>query len=264
MNNNIAVLGIPFDGFSSFMKGAAEAPPKIRKALHSYSTNLCAEDGTDLGADKRWYDAGDLTFGETSEVFVHIEKSIDELLGNGTKVISLGGDHSITYPIVKSFSKKFDNLNILHFDAHPDLYDELDGNKFSHACPMARIMESSHAKRLVQVGIRTMNPHQQKQANRFNVEVNHMKNCNADMKFVFDGPVYISFDMDVLDPAFAPGISHYEPGGMSVRDVITIIQNLDAEIVGADLVEYNPMRDLNGLTGMVAAKMLKEIITKLF
>jgi len=260
---NVTILGIPFDEYSSFMKGTAEAPQKIREALHSYSTNLCAEDGTDLGANKRWNDAGDLTFEETGSVFPHIEKSIGNLIDKGDKILSLGGDHSITYPIVKAFSKKYDKLNILHFDAHPDLYDELDGNKFSHACPMARIMESNHASRLVQVGIRTMNPHQQKQAERFGVGVNHMKNCSADMKFEFTGPLYITFDMDVLDPAFAPGVSHHEPGGMSTRDIIAILQNLDAEIVGADIVEYNPRRDLNGVTAMVAAKILKEFLVKM-
>jgi len=259
----IHMLGVPFDDYSSFMKGTAEAPPKIREALHSYSTNLCAEDGTDLSTDHRWEDAGDLTFGETGKAFALIKKSVGDFLDRGEKTIVFGGDHSITYPIVKAYSKKYDRLNILHFDAHPDLYDELDGNKFSHACPIARIMEGKHASRLVQVGIRTMNPHQQEQAERFGVEVNHMKNCNADTKFEFVGPVYITFDMDVLDPAFAPGVSHHEPGGMSTRDVITIIQNLDAEIVGADIVEYNPKCDLNGVTAMTAAKMVKEIIAKM-
>lgn len=259
----VAVVGIPFDEYSSYMKGTGGAPVKIRESLHSVSSNLFAEDGTDLGIKGQWRDFGDMGFAKTEEAFPEIERSIADLLEKEFKIISLGGNHSITYPIVKAFSKKYDKLNLLHFDAHPDLYDELDGNKLSHACPMARIMEGNHAKRLVQVGIRTMNRHQKEQAERFGVEVNHMKNCTADMKFEFDGPVYITLDLDVLDPAFAPGISHHEPGGMSTRDLISIIQNLDSEIVGADIVEYNPVRDLNGVTGMVAAKMLKEIIVKM-
>ena len=262
-DNRVVLIGIPFDENSSFLKGTAEAPPKIREALHSYSTNMCAENGIDLSRNKKWRDEGDLKFDETKDAFSLIEKSIGDLLNTETKVLTLGGDHSITYPIIRSYSKKYDNLNILHFDAHPDLYDNLEGNKLSHACPMARIMEGGHATRLVQVGIRTMNPNQQQQAERFGVEVYHMKNCDGNMRFDFNGPVYITLDLDVLDPAFAPGVSHHEPGGMQTRDVLSIIQNLNAEIVGADIVEYNPLRDVNGVTAMVAAKFLKEILVKM-
>jgi len=158
---------------------------------------------------------------------------------------------------------KFQNLNILQFDAHPDLYDELDGNRFSHACPFARIMEENLAERLVQVGIRTLTGHQHEQAKRFGVEIIEMKNFEAAKEIAFDGPVYISLDMDCLDPAFAPGVSHHEPGGMSSRDVLEIIQNLKGKLVGADIVEYNPKRDFQGMTGMVAGKLLKEIIGRM-
>ncbi len=78
----------------------------------------------------------------------------------------------------------------------------------------------------------------------------------------FDGPVYISIDLDCLDPAFAPGVSHHEPGGLSTKELLTILQNLRCDIVGADIVEYNPERDINGMTGMVAAKMLRELLDK--
>jgi arginase family enzyme len=151
-------------------------------------------------------------------------------------------------------------LNILHLDAHPDLYDELDGNRRSHACPFARIMEEKLATRLVQVGIRTMNPHQRQQAERFNVEVIDMRHWQPGIPLEFDGPVYLSLDLDVLDPAFAPGVSHHEPGGLSTREVIHLIHSLKAPLVGADIVEYNPQRDPVGMTAMTAAKLLKEVV----
>ena len=175
----------------------------------------------------------------------------------------MGGDHSITYPIIRSYAKHYNNLSILQLDAHPDLYDELDDNRFSHACPFARIMEENLIKRLVQAGIRTMTGHQSEQAQRFGVEVIEMKEINKAKEISFNGPVYLSLDMDCLDPAFAPGVSHYEPGGMSTRRLLGIIQNLKGKLVGADIVEYNPKRDPQGITAMVAAKLLKEIIARM-
>jgi agmatinase len=171
----------------------------------------------------------------------------------------LSGDHSVTYPTIKAFYSKYPDLTILHFDAHPDLYDELDGNRHSHACPFARIMEERMARRLVQVGVRTINSHQLAQAGKFGVEVITMRNLERFAELEFEGPLFISLDVDVLDPAFAPGISHYEPGGMSVREVLRCIQGLKVAVVGADIVEYNPTRDLHGQTAMVCCKFLKEI-----
>jgi agmatinase len=176
----------------------------------------------------------------------------------------LGGDHAVTYPIVEAFHKKYDDLSILHFDAHPDLYNELDGNRHSHACPFARIMENGLARRLVQVGIRGMNSHQRNQAERFGVEVHEMKDWKEGIRLEFDGPLYISFDMDALDPAFAPGVSHFEPGGLTTRQAIQMIHNIRTpQIVGADIVEYNPKRDPSGVTAMVSAKIFKEVAAKM-
>jgi arginase len=178
--------------------------------------------------------------------------------------ISLGGDHSITYPIIKAFSRKYDKLSILQVDAHPDLYDEFQGNRYSHACPFARIMEEGLAQRLVQVGIRTMNGHQLQQAKKLGVEVILVKDWQDSITLKFDCPLYISFDMDGLDPAFAPGVSHYEPGGLTTRQAIHLIQTVQSSVIaGADIVEFNPARDLNSLTAMTAAKILKELAGKM-
>jgi agmatinase len=256
------LLGIPFDGYSSYLRGAGDAPPKIREALKCDASNSWSELGVDLGVSGVYEDAGDLAFAE-KEAFAAIEAGVGALLESGKRPVSLGGDHSITYPIVKTLARRYSGLTIFHFDAHPDLYEEFEGNRLSHACPFARIMEAGLAKRLVQVGIRTLNRHQREQAERFGVDVVEMRTLPAYEKLKAAGPVYITFDMDVLDPAFAPGISHREPGGMSVREAIAHLHAIHGEIVGADLVEFNPVQDVAGMTATVAAKILKEILGKM-
>ncbi len=169
----------------------------------------------------------------------------------------------MTYPILKAFARRHPELTIIHFDAHPDLYDEFEGSRLSHACPFARIMEERLAKRLVQVGIRTMVGRQREQAEKFGVEVVEMRALPAFDRMKVHGPVYISFDIDVLDPAFVPGISHREPGGMTVREAIAHLHAIGGTIVGADLVELNPAQDVAGMTATVAAKMLKEVLGKM-
>ena len=265
MNNYInqdqlVLVGIGTDENSSFAKGAASAPPLIRKALHSGSANLTAENGVSLAKNSRFIDIGDFEIAARKEAFLSIEDKMASILAKGGLPLSLGGDHAITYPIMRAISRQHQSITILHFDAHPDLYDQLDGNRLSHACPFARIMEEHLASRLIQVGIRTLNQHQREQAEKFSVEVHEMSSFDID-NFEPDltGPVYISFDMDALDPAYAPGVSHFEPGGLSVRDVLNIIQKINVPIIGADIVEYNPINDINGMTAMVAAKLIKEI-----
>jgi arginase family enzyme len=124
-------------------------------------------------------------------------------------------------------------------------------------------MENKLANRLVQIGIRTLSTHQKEQADKYGVEIIQMKDFNLNELPVFENPLYISLDIDGLDPAFAPGVSHHEPGGLSTREVLRIIQNINVPIIGADIVEYNPTRDINEMTAMVSAKLLKEIAAKM-
>lgn len=259
----VAVVGLPLDENSSFLRGAALAPSRIREALHSGASNLCAETGVDLGANPHWQDVGDLALTSGEEALAQIEQALDQLLTRDILVLSLGGDHSVTYPILRAYAKKHPGLTILHLDAHPDLYDEFEGSRYSHACPFARIMEQGLAARLVQVGIRTMNPHQRQQAERFGVQTIEMRDGMPLPVLNLNGPVYVSLDLDVLDPAFAPGVSHHEPGGLTTREVLGILHNLQATVVGADLVELNPTRDPTGVTAAVAAKFYKEIVARM-
>lgn len=258
----LALLGIPDDANSTFLRGAAEAPPKIREQLFSDAFNMWTETGVDLGGSVI-FDAGDLDLGEVPDAWAAIEGAVCAVLDHGLPPICLGGDHAITWPIVKGFRRRYDAVSILHFDAHPDLYDNFGNNPRSHASPFARIMEESLADRLVQVGIRTATGHQRAQARRFGVEMIEMRELTGDIRLEFDTPVYVSVDVDGLDPAYAPGVSHPEPGGLSPRQVIDTIQRLNGRLVGADIVEVNPRRDFHDLTAVVAAKIVKEIAAKM-
>jgi arginase len=256
------LLGVPLDENSSYKRGSAAAPPLIRDALRCDASNMWSELGVDIGAEGAYEDAGDLQLPQ-KDAFHEIENSVEALLAKRQRPVCLGGDHSITYPIVRAFGRHFKDLTIIHFDAHPDLYDDFQCNRHSHASPFARIMEEKLAKRLIQVGIRTMNPQQKKQAARFSVEVYEIGRKRALEEVKTWCPVYVSFDMDVLDPAFAPGVSHREPGGMSVREVLEHLHSITATVVGADIVEYNPSRDISELTATVAGKILKELMGKM-
>jgi arginase len=258
-----ALVGIPYDAGSSYRRGAAAAPDEIRRALRSDASNTWSESGIDVGTPDRLGDIGDLDVSDDARIRETIERGIKDLIAAGHRPLSLGGDHSITYPIIRGFGRLLGQFTLLQIDAHPDLYPAFQDDRFSHACPFARIMEEGLVQRLVQVGIRTMNGEQRDNAERFGVEVIDMRDWAAGARPNIEGPVYVSLDMDGLDPAFAPGVSHREPGGLATRDVISLIQSLPGPIVGADVVEFNPGEDVAGMTAPVCAKLVKELASRM-
>lgn len=261
----VSVLGLPQDNNSSYLTGPALAPQRIREAIRSDSANMFTETGLDLGRDDIWNDIGDVALSGVSgqAAFDAIYSAVSERIAAGDSVLCLGGDHSVAFPVIKAHADAYDGLNVLHIDAHPDLYDNMLDNPFSHASPFARLMETGKIKRLVQVGIRTLNAHQKAQAEKFGVEIHEMRDLSGIRELHFEGPVYLTFDMDALDPAFAPGVSHFEPGGLTTRQALDVIQNFGGDLIGADVVELNPLRDPYGMTAMVAAKLAKELMARL-
>jgi arginase len=257
------ILGIPLDHNSSFLRGSAQAPALIREALHSDAWNKWTECGVDLGRQGLFEDAGDLQDMEAADAFARVEAAIARIVEEKKRPVSLGGDHSVTYPILRALGKRIPGITLVQFDAHPDLYANHEGNPHSHASPFTRICEEKLVQRLIQIGIRTLNAHQKEQAEKYGVEVLEMKQLAGLSDLKLAGPLYVSFDMDVLEPGLAPGISHWEPGGLTTREALHYIQSLPAPIVGADLVEFNPVRDRSGLTATVAAKILKELLGKM-
>jgi len=254
----IHIQGIAYDDKSSYQKGVKLAPPLIRKALYSESSNLYAENGVSVET-LDIVDKGDFDITEYFDIATITQDNSKE----NVRLFTLGGDHSISYPVIKALNEYLPQLDILHIDAHADLYDEFEGDKYSHACPFARIMEEGLANKLVQVGIRTLSQHQRAQAAKFGVDLFEMKEWNISHLSPFENPVYISLDMDAFDPAYSPGVSHYEPGGLTSRQVLDIIQNVSGTIVGADIVEYNPTKDHHDMTAFLAAKMMKEILVRM-
>ncbi len=254
------LIGIPYDASSSFLRGASGAPPLIREALFSAAGNQWAERLVRTASNEVLDDAGDLVVSdEPAAAMAVIEASISALAAAGRRFLALGGDHFVTYPILRGLRSHYPSLTVMQIDAHPDLYDEFEGNRHSHACPFARIMEEGLVDRLVQVGLRAITAHQRDQARRFDVEQIDMRAWADGVRPSVSGPIYLSIDLDGLDPAFAPGVSHREPGGLTVREVLTVIDTLGGELVGADIVELNPSQDLGGLTASVAGKLVKEL-----
>lgn len=276
----VAVLGLPWDAHSTHLRGPAQAPPLIRRAFHSDAGNSTTERRVDLAAaagEGRLIDLGDLQIDNRkgSHGVEAIEGAVREILDQGRRAFLLGGDHTVSYPILRAYGRRYPQLTIVHFDAHCDLYPDFEGDLLSHACPFARIMEEGLATRLIQIGIRTLNRTQQQQVDRFGVELVEMSDLKSfePSALSLEGPVYMSFDLDALDPAFAPGLSHREPGGLSSRQAIDYLHELlgnpGIDFVGADLVEYNPTQDVGagsgpdgepGVTATVAGKLMKEIL----
>jgi agmatinase len=256
----IAILGVPFDEKSSYRRGAAAGPAAIR----AVSTGKCycgyTELGVNLEEDTILVDLGDVdTSGDPDKTFALTEKAVAKILEKGAVPFVLGGDHSITYPVLKAFSRTHKPLDVLHFDAHPDLYDDLYGDRLSHACPMARVLEDGLAASIVQVGVRAVTAAHRSKALKHGVRMIEMKEIGDPLFLKFSNPLYISFDLDSLDPAFAPGVSHHEPGGLATRQAIQVIQALKAKIVGLDVVELNPSRDVSEITAAAAFKIIKEV-----
>ena len=252
--NKISILGLPYDEKSSHLKGTAAAPPLIRDWLNSGVTNSFAEGGLDIDNDS----VKDIGDHEIKDYF-DIEKLVEEELKQERRVFSWGGDHSVTYPILKAYKKFYPDITGMVIDAHADLYDEFNGDPYNHACPFARVMEDELAVRLVEIGIRSINPHQRNQAERFGVEMIEMKDYEFSKIPEITGPLYLSIDLDGIDPAYAPGLGTPEPFGLTARDVRTAVRTLAPYSMAFDIVEIAPEYD-SGQTAMLGAKLMREFI----
>jgi agmatinase len=263
----VGVLGVPFDANSSFRRGPARAPAAIRRALGSEAGNEYSERGTRVWPSDAVFDHGDLKVAQRARVRAPIdaiERGVARAAAITPRLLVLGGDHAVSYPVVRAMARHWGRFSILHFDAHPDMYPEYDGNPYSHASPMARILEEGLVDRLVQVGIRSPSPPQQAMARKYGVEVHPAFDLARLARLRFNTPLYFSIDIDGLDPAYAPGVSHPEPGGLTVRQVLDVIADVRAPVIaGGDVVELNPRLDPSGITAVVAAKLTRELLARM-
>jgi agmatinase len=254
----VALLGVPWDGGASFERGAAAGPAAIRRRLHSAAGNGCAESGREVLSVL--VDCGDAEFPPDEQAALSAIQVAAEQAAEHGPVLALGGDHSVTLPLLRAAAARHGPLHVLHVDAHPDLYPELDGRRYSNASPFARAFEEGLLASLTQLGIRADTPPQAGMARRWGV-VQH----GPDAVAAFDpamlrSPLYLSIDIDGFDPAYAPGVSHPEAGGLAPREVIRLLQRLPVGWVGADVVEVVPGRDAAGTTVALAAKLVKELL----
>jgi len=259
----VVVLGAPMDFTVSYRPGTRSGPRRIREVsvgLEEYSPYQ----QKDL-ANYRYYDAGDvlLPFGNVPQSLSRLEEVIGRLLEDDKFVLTLGGEHLISLAPVKQMAKKYPGLTVLHFDAHADLRSDYLGEAMSHATVMRRVSEVVGSHNLYQFGIRsgTADEFAYGRENTGFYPFELLNPLKAVVEQLQGCPVYVTLDIDVVDPAFAPGTGTPEPGGCSSSEIITALHMLKGlNVVGMDLVEVCPVYDQTDRTALLAAKLVREAI----
>ncbi|MBY7666783.1 agmatinase [Vibrio anguillarum] len=265
---DVVVLGVPLDMATSGRPGARMGPDAIRRA----SVNLAWEGkkfpwNFNLFQDTKVIDTGDLVFdcGDAEDFTYRLEAATSEILKSGKTMLALGGDHFITLPILRAYAKYYGEMALIHFDAHTDTYANGSaydhGTMFYHA-PKEGLISAKHS---VQVGIRT---EYKQEGHGFNV-INAMQANDMSVEEIVanirqtigDKPVYLTFDIDCLDPAFAPGTGTPVCGGLNSDKVLKIIRALAGiNLVGMDVVEVSPPYDQSELTALAGATIALELL----
>ncbi len=272
---NLCVVGLPWDTSSTFRKGSKEAPPVIRK-ITSKLYDPFTEDGLDLTQIWRIYDYGDVeAAASTDEMRKKVHNVIRDLYNDELKFLFLGGDHLITYFSLSALAQlSKENWALIYLDSHPDLEEEYEGNRYTHGSVVKRLVEetSLHPQSVVEVGIRSFLPPERKFADEVGI------NLMSTVEFERLGPkgaarriyellpkdverVYLSIDLDILDPAYAPGLGYPEPGGISTRSLVDFIHGLkELEIFAFDIVELCPQYDSSSITAIGVGKIILEVL----
>jgi agmatinase len=268
------VVGIPWDATSSYMRGAAEGPDAIRRATSSLLYNHFTERGYDLTDHWKVCDHGNVRVKKQTGLHQALYSKATLHDHDKSPLLFLGGDHFVTYPAFKVASEiQRNRLSLLYFDAHPDLYMSYDNSPYSHATVVSRILEENGSSSGVvcYVGIRASTKEQNDRIRSLNLSqyTSHdvyTKGCDTVSSAIRDGlqggPVYLSIDLDCLDPAYAPGVGNPQPGGLATRQLLEILHGIAGlDIVAADIVEYSPRCDSqSGTTAFTSAILIKEIM----
>ena len=255
--SSVIMLGLPFDGTVSYRSGSRFAPEKIRLAswgLEEYSPEFDKE-----LADVNFHDAGDLEFplGNTIKSLDMIENNVDEIYSDGKKVFGIGGEHLVTLPEIKAVSKHINDLAIIHFDAHTDLRKEYLGEKLSHSAVIRHCADIVGADNLKQIGIRSG----LKEEFEFMKEHNTLAKEHSDLDTLKDKNIFVTVDLDVLDPSVMSGTGTPEAGGMTFKELEGWFKYLkNFNIIGADVVELAPDYDASGVSTAVATKVIRELL----
>ena len=252
------IFGVPFDSTSSFRSGSRFAPNRIREASYNFETYLMEQD-VDL-IDIPFHDAGNLDeYGNVDEMTGAVEDAVKKILPKFP--ILIGGEHSLTIGAVKTLK----NVSVVFIDAHLDFREEYLGIKNSHACVSRRVSEIVGIENVFSIGVRSFSREEKNDAEKLGLKYvssfdvkekgieNIIRNLNLKKK------IYLSLDMDGVDPAFAPGVGNPEPFGLTPLDVVKCIKILSDRIVGFDIVEVCPNYD-NGDTSLLGARIIRDLI----
>ena len=256
-SSNIVMLGLPFDGTVSYRPGSRFAPEQIRLAswgLEEYSPFF----DKDL-ADVNFHDAGDLEFplGNTYKTLEQIEQNVEDIYKDNKKVFGIGGEHLVTLPEVKAVSKFYDDLAIVHFDAHTDLREEYLGEEMSHSAVIRHISKIVKPENIKQIGIRSGVKEE------WDFMAKHKTLCKyySDLDSLRTKNIFVTVDLDCLDTSIMPGTGTPEVGGMTFNELVGWFNYLkEFNIVGADVVELAPDYDSSGVSTAVATKVIRELL----
>ena len=255
--SDIVMLGLPFDGTVSYRSGSRFAPEQIRLAswgLEEYSPVFDKE-----LADVNFHDVGDLEFplGNTYKSLDMIQENVEQIYNDGKRVFGIGGEHLVTLPEIKAVSKFYNDLAIIHFDAHTDLREEYLGEEMSHSAVIRHCSKIVGADNIKQIGIRSG----MKEEWEFMKKHNTLCHKFSDIDCIKSKPVFVTVDLDCLDTSIMPGTGTPEAGGMTFKELNEWFKYLkDFNIIGADVVELAPDYDSSGASTAVATKVIRELL----
>ena len=264
---DVAIVGIPFDAGTSYRPGARFGPKAIREASVQLAELLAFPDGIDPFKTLAVTDYGDceLDYGFHGNIVSEIENHADTILDSGAEMLTFGGDHFVTYPLLRAHAKKHGPIALVHFDAHTDTWPDEDG-RLDHGTMFSRAIKENliDTEHSIQIGIRTHNSNT-KGVKILDAPWVHENGINQVIKKIIetvkDRPAYLTFDIDGLDPAYAPGTGTPVAGGLTSAQALGIVRGLgDLKFIGADVVEVAPAYDHADITAIIAATIAHDYL----
>ena len=262
--SKVVLVGVPYDGTCSFVPGSRFAPEQIRvasKGLEEYSAyqNKSLE-------DVDFYDTGelDLPFGDRDVVLRIIKNCTQEIIAHNKTYLGIGGEHLITLPAFEAYFEKYPDLKLVHFDAHADLREDYLGQKLSHATVIKRISDIIGLENIVQVGLRSGTKEEFELIKKYNTLACGITDFQNKIQKFGKSPVFLTIDLDVLDPSIMSGTGTQEAGGLFYNEFFEYFMSMrNLNLVGADVVELVPNLDQSGVSTATAAKIIRELILRL-
>lgn len=257
------IIGLPMDSTTSFRPGTRLAPYRIREVSEEVEEYSVYQDRS--LEEISFYDAGDvqIPFGNVQRSLERMEDTARQLLAMGKKIFALGGEHLVSLPIIKAYKEVYPDLTVIQMDAHADLRDHYLGEPLSHASVMNHTLGVVGDKNIFQLGIRSGTREEMQLARqRSNLYLDQFLTALPEVKQkIGSRPVYVTLDIDVLDPAFAPGTGTPEAGGVTARELLSALRDLaELNVVGFDMVEISPPFDIADNTSILGAKILREVL----